>query len=281
MPDAEQPRVAVYARTDSGHIIHLPEATVETTGPDTLRITEQDSAETAPADRAATLGEWSALLTQAAGRVKASWFTDEATAVAAKAKLLTLAADPATMPRCPRCDEDLTDYADDDRVYRKGDTRPYCSGECVVFARTRHLPIPRWAVEAQPPTSSEADTPFGAPDCTCIPWTRQGGTKRLLGPADTVDQISGWERARDCAHHAGISTLPHWLYRRFASGPTVPAWDLLTADDRSYWEHQARAVERAVKRGGFNGMDPWLLLGIDQPADTHEPAAPAGPAATS
>ncbi|NEC17922.1 hypothetical protein [Streptomyces parvus] len=54
MADAEKPRAAVFARTDSGQTIHLPDATIEATGPNTLKITEQDSAETAPADRAAT-----------------------------------------------------------------------------------------------------------------------------------------------------------------------------------------------------------------------------------
>ncbi|MFF8482359.1 hypothetical protein [Streptomyces antibioticus] len=35
---------------------------------------------------------------------------------------------------CPRCGDDITDYAADDHVYRTGDDRPYCSGECVVAA---------------------------------------------------------------------------------------------------------------------------------------------------
>jgi hypothetical protein len=35
---------------------------------------------------------------------------------------------------CPRCGEDITDYAEDDHVFRTGDERPYCSGECVVAA---------------------------------------------------------------------------------------------------------------------------------------------------
>lgn len=44
-------------------------------------------------------------------------------------------------------------------------------------------------------------------------------------------------------------TLPAWLYQRFM--PAGVGWDNLTADDREYWEHQARAVRRAVERGGF------------------------------
>lgn len=49
-------------------------------------------------------------------------------------------------------------------------------------------------------------------------------------------------------------TLPAWLYQRFmASGV---GWDNLDADDRAYWEHQARAVRRAVARGGFKAVAP-------------------------
>ncbi|MFM9589840.1 hypothetical protein ACKI1J_15045 [Streptomyces scabiei] len=36
--------------------------------------------------------------------------------------------------RCPRCGEDLATYAEDDLVWRTGDDRPYCSGECVIAA---------------------------------------------------------------------------------------------------------------------------------------------------
>jgi hypothetical protein len=34
--------------------------------------------------------------------------------------------------RCPQCGEDITDYDMDDHVFRTGDERPYCSGECVI-----------------------------------------------------------------------------------------------------------------------------------------------------
>jgi hypothetical protein len=42
-------------------------------------------------------------------------------------------------------------------------------------------------------------------------------------------------------------TLPAWLARRFA--PHGADWD------RSYWEQQARAVRRAVARGGFKAVE--------------------------
>lgn len=52
----------------------------------------------------------------------------------------------------------------------------------------------------------------------------------------------------------GPDTLPAWLYRRFAGG--VPAWEWLDDGDRTYWEHQAAAVRRAVERGGFKTPAP-------------------------
>ena len=53
----------------------------------------------------------------------------------------------------------------------------------------------------------------------------------VMGPAETQD------------------SLPAWLYQRFM--PDGVGWENLDADDRSYWEHHARAVRRAVARGGF------------------------------
>lgn len=43
--------------------------------------------------------------------------------------------------------------------------------------------------------------------------------------------------------------LPAWLHQRFAYDGVD--WDRLNEDDREYWEHQARAVRRAVARSGF------------------------------
>lgn len=51
-------------------------------------------------------------------------------AVREKAALLRRMANEAAI--CPRCGDSLTGYADDDLVYRTGDQRPYCSGECVT-----------------------------------------------------------------------------------------------------------------------------------------------------
>jgi len=35
---------------------------------------------------------------------------------------------------------------------------------------------------------------------------------------------------------------------------TLAPWDGMSDDDRSYWEHQARAVRRAVEQGGFKAL---------------------------
>jgi hypothetical protein len=71
------------------------------------------------------------------------------------------AEDPSDAPRCPRCGDSLADYLDDDLVYRVGDQRPYCSGECVVRAH-------RGALKEQP-----ADT--------CRPVQAGGETIRIHG----------------------------------------------------------------------------------------------------
>jgi hypothetical protein len=44
-------------------------------------------------------------------------------------------------------------------------------------------------------------------------------------------------------------TLPAWLRQRFTSSAVT--WANLDDVERSYWEHEARAVRRAVQRGGF------------------------------
>ncbi|MFD5002181.1 hypothetical protein ACFWMV_04665 [Streptomyces mutabilis] len=48
---------------------------------------------------------------------------------------------------------------------------------------------------------------------------------------------------------AGDDTLPAWLHWRF--GPHGQPWSDVPDEDKALWEHQARAVRRAVARGGF------------------------------
>jgi hypothetical protein len=50
-------------------------------------------------------------------------------------------------------------------------------------------------------------------------------------------------------HPAALGTLPAWLHWRF--GPHGQPWADVPDEDKTLWEHQARAVRRAVARGGF------------------------------
>lgn len=55
----------------------------------------------------------------------------------------------------------------------------------------------------------DPDAQFGSDGCTCVPFTRQTNPPRYLNrPTDTVDMISGWERGRDCPHHAPAAQSP-------------------------------------------------------------------------
>ncbi|MFE2297961.1 hypothetical protein ACFXAW_07170 [Streptomyces sp. NPDC059445] len=74
---------------------------------------------------------------------------------------------------------------------------------------------------------------------------------------DYGPQVAAWMRKQAeyeqqrLAATPATDTLPAWLYSRFNESLDAPAWDRLTDADRTYWEHQARAVRRAVARGGF------------------------------
>jgi hypothetical protein len=53
-------------------------------------------------------------------------------------------------------------------------------------------------------------------------------------------------------------TMPQWLYWRFGDGDPLEAaqsWEELSIEDRAYWCHEAKAVQRAVMRGGFKRAD--------------------------
>lgn len=48
-------------------------------------------------------------------------------------------------------------------------------------------------------------------------------------------------------------TLAEWLHFRFARcvSESRTSWGDLSEEDRAFWEHEAKAVRRAVARGGF------------------------------
>ncbi|MEF9521335.1 hypothetical protein [Streptomyces sp. RB13] len=62
--------------------------------------------------------------------------------------------------------------------------------------------------------------------------------------------LAAWERnLADETAATETDTLPSWLHWRF--GPHGQPWAEVPDDDKLLWEHQARAVRRAVARGGF------------------------------
>jgi hypothetical protein len=85
-----------------------------------------------------------------------------------------------------------------------------------------------------------------------VVWVDGEGSYIALSHIDVVTEDE-WEAAKtadaEAAEQAPKDTLAPWLYQRFM--PDGAGWDNLDAEDRSYWEHQARAVRRAVERGGF------------------------------
>ncbi|MFD4795951.1 hypothetical protein [Streptomyces anulatus] len=139
------------------------------------------------------------------------------------------------------------------------------------------------AVVCVHPEHYEGECPC-PPSCVCCgstPAPPAGPESLLCGPVpDVCDAEAGdpcRNHEREQAHGEGdhafcgpectggaepaASTLAAWLNQRF--DPRGPNWDRLDEDDRSYWEHHARAVRRAVARGGFK-----------------TPADPAAPEAT-
>ncbi|QJT04387.1 hypothetical protein G9272_32230 [Streptomyces asoensis] len=80
-----------------------------------------------------------------------------------------------------------------------------------------------------------------------MPWpcpTVQAVDAALSAPADGPSRVAAEEQPAET-----LDSLPAWLYQRFM--PDGVGWENLDTDDQSYWEHQARAVRRAVERGGF------------------------------
>ncbi|WP_416975626.1 hypothetical protein [Streptomyces sp. 4F14] len=61
-------------------------------------------------------------------------------------------------------------------------------------------------------------------------------------------------RAADTQDSETPDTLPAWLRRRFST--RTGTWEDIGDSERTYWEHQARAVRRAVARGGFKTAVP-------------------------
>jgi hypothetical protein len=84
-------------------------------------------------------------------------------------------------------------------------------------------------------------------------FARAGRVAEAVEHLEAIQRLSTAYRADVQPSHP--DTLAAWLYQRFAVIHGCPAWETITEDDRSYWEHQAAAVRRAVTRGGFKKED--------------------------
>jgi len=90
-----------------------------------------------------------------------------------------------------------------------------------------------------------------------VVWVEGHGAYIALTHVDVVTEAE-WEAAKTAdavVEQAPKDTLPAWLYQRFAVIHGAPPWDRLTDSERPYWEHQARAVRRAVARDGFKAEE--------------------------
>jgi hypothetical protein len=82
--------------------------------------------------------------------------------------------------------------------------------------------------------------------------------KHIQRSVKTSDPV-GWVAVRnDMIHEATTlhtDTLDAWLFYRYGGKATKgdggAAWRALVPEDRLYWQHEADAVRRAVKRNGF------------------------------
>ncbi|MFG6300178.1 hypothetical protein [Streptomyces rochei] len=74
--------------------------------------------------------------------------------------------------------------------------------------------------------------------------------------SDAAEQLRrDRDRIAELEHPStGPDTLAAWLFQRFYLGSEP--WERLDEDNRSYWEHEARAVRRAVARGGYKTEEP-------------------------
>jgi hypothetical protein len=98
-------------------------------------------------------------------------------------------------------------------------------------------------------TRSKAEVLGGHTD---VVWVDRHSACIALSHVDPVSE-DVWQAAKEAEAIAEAAkpkdTLAPWLANRF--DPNGAPWDGMSDDDRTYWEHQARAVRRAVARGGF------------------------------
>lgn len=98
------------------------------------------------------------------------------------------------------------------------------------------------------------DVMFGVPDCTCVPLTLKDGNVQACGPADTVNDIRGWNRGSDCPFHGPPGPADLGLRDRIAEVRKIANrllahakgfQDILDDSDRDPW---ARLVRGDIER---------------------------------
>jgi hypothetical protein len=89
--------------------------------------------------------------------------------------------------------------------------------------------------------------PKAKPQTMAHGLTAKEAAFRLI--ADTTTNPETAAQFRQAADKERADTFPAWLAHRM--DPQGPDWDAMNDEDRTHWEHQARAVRRAVARDGF------------------------------
>jgi hypothetical protein len=132
----------------------------------------------------------------------------------------------------------LTDRVAELEAYAHG-----CDGEGCV------LPHSSWC-EVAKKSAAEND------GCTCPrPWEghpqpHAGYCWLVSPPRNEIEEMRRALAARPAEEQpTAPDTLPAWLRQRFTASDV--SWEHLDDGGRAYWEHQARAVRRAVARNGF------------------------------
>jgi hypothetical protein len=106
------------------------------------------------------------------------------------------------------------------------------------------------------------------------------GLRRLAGEARDERETQAPQPDAESPGEPEMGTLPAWLHQRFTSSGV--SWENLDDAERSYWEHQARAVRRAVTRGGFKTAEqPAAVAQQPQEADGDRIVAYQSPGGTA
>jgi hypothetical protein len=119
---------------------------------------------------------------------------------------------------------------------------------CVVGAFDARRPVMFGGQPAGEPTVEERAVP--TPPLTAAELAGGAADVALLN-AEFPDE------PQDPTSASAEDTLPEWLcqrYRHYAFPTDTRTWEQLPDEDRSYWEHEAAAVRRAVTRGGFKAQ---------------------------